>query len=357
LEKKERLLVLENDDYIELKDISQIKNNNLLLNIASNYNLKLIFSYLKYNYILKLIKYNKLFQNQIGFDKQNYKAYCNTKYIIREKYSYDERYDAQILRLFAFIDLIWIIFYMIYKYLFQREISNNTLMDMAEKLLYNWKQYFIIYLLITVIIQQNIILITLMAMFILIDNFIILIILLSRLILIEFYSIDILFLLVNLAFIACLFCISHREIPTIKSFYLIRYKNIPVQKYFLKDFEEKEMNKYISKIAKKLKYNYSNKDLNISKEINKFRKNNHLTELKFEYNLPDFILNEISEIYLNNSQNVFKIKYKYLFKYKVGEFENHFKNKDKELIDILLKSDLETINIIVKGNIQFISIY
>ena len=73
--------------------------------------------------------------------------------------------------------------------------------------------------------------------------------------------------------------------------------------------------------------------------------------------MPDFILNEISEIYLNNSQNVFKFKYKYLFKYKVGKFENHFKNKDKELIDILLKSELEIINIIVTGNTQFILIY
>jgi len=73
----------------------------LLLNITSNYNLKLIFSYLKYNYILKLIKYNKLIQNQIVFDKKNYKIYSNTKYIIREKIFNDERYDAQNLRLFA----------------------------------------------------------------------------------------------------------------------------------------------------------------------------------------------------------------------------------------------------------------
>ena len=73
----------------------------MLLNITSNYNLKLIFSYLKYNYILKLIKYNKLIQNQLGFDKKNYKIYSNTKYIIREKIFNDERYDAQNLRLFA----------------------------------------------------------------------------------------------------------------------------------------------------------------------------------------------------------------------------------------------------------------
>ena len=244
MEKEERLLVSENEDYIELKDISKI-NNNLLLNISSNYIVKHIFSYLKYNYILKLIKYNKLIQNKIGFDKQNYKNYSNTKYNIREKYSNDEKYEIDIIRLFAFIDSIWIIYYTAYKFLFQKEININTLMDLADKILYKYIIYLIICILIIAIIPPIMMLVVLMAMFDLFYNLLILFILISRLILIEFYSIDFLYLLINLLFIISLPFIFNREIPTIKSFYLKIYKNIPVQEYHLKDFEEKEMKKYI----------------------------------------------------------------------------------------------------------------
>ena len=287
--------------------------------------------------------------------------------ILREKYSNDEKNEIDIIRLFAFIDSIWIIYYTAYKFLFQKEININTLMDLADKILYKYIIYLIIYILIIAIIPPIMMLVggtfdvsllsVLMAMFDLFYNLLILFILISRLILIEFYSIDFLYLLINLLFIISLPFIFNREIPTIKSFYLKIYKNIPVQEYHLKDFEEKEMKKYILKIEKKLKYDYSKKDLNILKEINYFRKKNKLNELKFEYNLPDFILNDISEIFLNNSQHLFKLNNKYLFKYKIGEFENNFKNKDKELIDILLKNDLEIINIIVKDNMQFILIY
>lgn len=102
MEKEERLLVSENEDYIELKDISKI-NNNLLLNISSNYIVKHIFSYLKYNYILKLIKYNKLIQNKIGFDKQNYKNYSNTKYIKGEIFQWWKKWDWY----YSFICIYW----------------------------------------------------------------------------------------------------------------------------------------------------------------------------------------------------------------------------------------------------------
>ena len=172
------------------------------------------------------------------------------------------------------------------------------------------------------------------------------------------YIIDFLYLLINLAFIAYFFYLILRKYKPIKTYYLIKYKNIPIQEYYLEDFNEKEKLKYISKIIKKLKYNYSNKDLRIFKEINNFRKNNNLKILELDLYLPDFIINEISEIFLYDSQKLFKLKgNKYLFKYKVGEFENYLKNNDKDLIDILLKSYLENINIIIQDDIQYILIY
>lgn len=40
-------------------------NNNIILKIKSNYNIKLVFSYIEYNRIIKLIKYNKAIQNKV----------------------------------------------------------------------------------------------------------------------------------------------------------------------------------------------------------------------------------------------------------------------------------------------------
>jgi len=70
MDAKIRLLNSEDENYIELKEFKNLKNNNLLSNISSNSNLKLIFTYLKYDDILKLIKNNKSLQNKIGIEKQ-----------------------------------------------------------------------------------------------------------------------------------------------------------------------------------------------------------------------------------------------------------------------------------------------
>ena len=81
MDAKIRLLNSEDENYIELKEFKNLKNNNLLSNISSNSNLKLIFTYLKYDDILKLIKNNKSLQNKIGIEKTNYMDYSNIKIV------------------------------------------------------------------------------------------------------------------------------------------------------------------------------------------------------------------------------------------------------------------------------------
>ena len=375
-------LVSKNEDYTELKVISKIKKNNLLLNISSHYNLKQVFSYLKYSLILKLIKYNKIIQNKIGFDKQNYINYTNTKYIIMEYRvsNRTENFEKLVIfcHLFEFIDLIWIICYKVYKKLFQTnknyiflEFIDEILYYKIYKLIFYAKDLIIIYLSLFVIFSaifgksiflygllfHDFILSLFLIIFDIFYNFLIIFILISRLILIISCSIDFLFLLINSMFISSFFYIFKIDITTENDFYLIKYKYIPVKNYILKDFDKKEIIKYISKIEKELKYYYSYKDLNILKEISYLRKKNNLGELKFECNIPDFILEEISEIFLNNSQNLFKLKDKYLLKYKIGEFQNYYKCNGNELNDILLKNDLKKINFIVEGNMRYISFY
>ena len=74
-----RFLNLEEENYIKLQKVETFTDNNILLKINSNYNLMRIFSYLNYDKILKLIKNNKLLQNKIGIEKNNYKDYSNTE--------------------------------------------------------------------------------------------------------------------------------------------------------------------------------------------------------------------------------------------------------------------------------------
>ena len=66
---------------------------NKILKINSNYNKILLFSYLKYDYILKLIKYNKSTQNHLGITLKNYQTIsnydCSTKVITINRLDYN----------------------------------------------------------------------------------------------------------------------------------------------------------------------------------------------------------------------------------------------------------------------------
>ena len=57
-----------------------MSNNNLIFNISSEYCLKSLFSYLEYDYILRLLKYNKRLQNKLEIEYN----YLKSKYIIRK---------------------------------------------------------------------------------------------------------------------------------------------------------------------------------------------------------------------------------------------------------------------------------
>ena len=63
-----------------------------VLNINNIDKLKVIFSYLDSQYILKLIKYNKKIQNELGIKLENYKNNLNNpKYIIQKEIDYEDR--------------------------------------------------------------------------------------------------------------------------------------------------------------------------------------------------------------------------------------------------------------------------
>ena len=89
--------------------------------IYSKYNKKLLFSYLKYNYILKLIKYNKLWQNELDITKQNYETVSH--YICYEKKIKEDRLSYKTINKIKeeyqnyFYYLLYFLFFIIYYFL------------------------------------------------------------------------------------------------------------------------------------------------------------------------------------------------------------------------------------------------
>ena len=159
--------------------------------------------------------------------------------------------------------------------------------------------------------------------------------------------INFIFILWNFAYI----CSDWPKIEKETEYYLTKYRNIQIKEFNIEIFNyfEVSQKQYISNNLKYLEYDYSEYDSKIFREINDFREKNNLTKFTIKYNLPDFIINEISEIFLFKSQHLFKLgKNKYLFKYELGKFDYYFLSNNKELINMLLKKDLNTINIIEK---------
>jgi hypothetical protein len=339
---------------------------------------------LKYDYILKIIKYNKSLQNKIGIEKQNYKDYSNIKIDsieINEKFEQIEintvlfsfpPFILKIIRiicccnifykffinLIAFLMNIFFLFYPIYIYIEQEKL-NIILVNFINISLFGLiilRMNFIMCLCTTIHFFA-------LLFFTLIHTLFEIIIIIKSYYLIgkEINFTDKLFLLINFLYISCQFYYIISKWPKKNYVYhLIEYKNIKIEPYLI-NFEsyKKNKQKYISNIFGKLKY-YNNleEDMKIFRKINNFRNKNHLPYLEPENNLPDFIKNEISEVILFKWKNLFILpKNKYLFKYDFGKFNYYFQNNDKELIQILLKSELNRIKIITQKNIQYILLY
>ena len=81
--------------FVKLKNNDKaFNNNNLLLNIKSNYFTKFLFSHLEENVKLKIIKYNKTMKNMIDIKLINYK-FLSKRYIILEDENKGKEYDGQ----------------------------------------------------------------------------------------------------------------------------------------------------------------------------------------------------------------------------------------------------------------------
>ena len=148
---------------------------------------------------------------------------------------------------------------------------------------------------------------------------------------------------------------------------LIKFKDIDIHSFVLPDdflyMNKQQRRSFILNNQHNLKYSMTYKEIQIIKLINDFRINNNLPKLVFDEKdyLFDFFFDDYNgnpEIILYPYRNIYKLSFrKYLFKYKVNEFENNLKNNNEYIIDILLIEDLNKIFIIKQRNIEYILIY
>ena len=372
MNKGAKLLNSEEEIYTELTNYKNLKSKNLLLKIKSIYNMKLLFSYLKYDNILKLIKNNKSIQNKIGIGKQNYKDYSNIKISsieIKDPYAG----EIKIIKFYPFNDslsrecerkkfgrhqiayylshyccilanllvlifadfflLIAIIYYTFYVYGVQKELNHIWVIFINRSLfgLILFRLFYIYYI-------DNFRNISVYLFFF----FTSIHILYEILVTIKYIIIskikkddifmDALFLIFNLAYIIKNLTLISEALRRKKYriYKLETYKNIPVEPHPIRiEDYRKNKNQYISSISKELKYNYLKydyyleEDLEVLEKIHNFRNKNKLKDLRRKDNIPEFIINEISEVILFNWKNIFKLSNnKYLFKCEVGKFND-----------------------------------
>jgi hypothetical protein len=146
-----------------------------------------------------------------------------------------------------------------------------------------------------------------------------------------------------------------------KKLILKKFRDFEINDYNLpenfKQMNDYEKRKYI--LDNKTNYTIENqKDL--INEINELRKENNIDELKWDKTIyyEDLIMDKYSELFLSDYENIFKLSNrKYLIKYPFDDFQKRFKNREKNLTDILLNDNLNKIIIIKKNSIIFILIY
>lgn len=370
-----KLVNSEDKYFIEFNSIKKTINNNLLLNIESKSNLKLIFSYLRYNYVLKLIKKNRSLQKNLGIDKKNYRYFSDVKYNSIEKKEVNSGYInnyAFICQLFFYLYLfiIMVTCYTLYVNFKQKDFNiafaKNANFSLVGLIAFSFifpcclktdrfHAYFILFFIFIQLFYEIIITVKIYIIFRCsssapFEPFI------------DLFS-DFCFLIINFIYIFFQLIFIIEFWPKTKRniiYYLISFKNFPIKPYIIDNFKEFEKNKkkYVLNIAEKLEHYYLYEDLKIINEINNLRIKNKLTKLEKINKLPDFIRNEISEVILFNTQKLFKLSTnKYLLKYELGDFDIYFRNNNEQLINILLLKDLNAINIITQGNMQYILLY
>ena len=383
------------------------KNEETIFDINSKYCLKSVFSYMKYKYILELIKHNKKLQNELGFNLKNYKEissyqYVRRKIIRKEKYIYNRYEIMQFKTLIFIITLVPTVYIFAYASIlyFEGSFNENYLKeDYDDQILniimnINTSLFFLVGIIlislfiITCFIFKNyymdtkalkkfkiILFVNIFLYYIFYEIIVIYKICLSYKIKNKntpwFILYDYILICIMLLYITFMIYITYKyikfagtKIRISNHTILKKYKGVTINDFELTNnfhkMSKKDKKNIIYQNRNKFQYSHSQRHLHLINLINEYRIKYHLPRLIFneEERLPDFIINDNSEVMLLGYKNIFKFsKRKYLFKYRINEFENNLLNKDRNILEIILNEDLNKISVIDIDIFEYILIY
>ena len=388
-----------------------IKNKKILNNISSNYCLRGLFSYLKYNDLLKFIKTNKELQKKLGINVDNFKSETNFDYFRRKstiiKNEAGVEYEDENSKSFFMATTICLtcpcaIFFLIIAILFASKslFNENNLKENYDENAYDTIKiingflflYIIIFIgtlfLLNCYIYRNMSKDTNMKIYfkfgllILIEiiNIIYECLVIWKLALSYkikkggttwFMVLDYLFIVFNFLYIGFMAFIFYLYYDALRkrvfedtNYALEKYKNVKINFFLLpKNFytlDRKRKMEIITNNEGNYQLYYSQEEIDLIFLINRLREKNNLPifRLNVDKKIPEFIINPTSELIVNTYNNFVKLnENKYLFRYQIGEFENKLRNKEEVITNILLKEDLNSIIVIRQGIIQYIEIY
>jgi len=386
-----------------------MSRNDNIFDISSEYTLKTIFSFIKYNKVLKIVKHNKSLQNKLEINLQNYQTFSNYQYIKRKiTRTYDPRENECVemgkiffTSLITFIFFVYVFIYSILLVSLESFDNSNTKINYDKKALNiinrinSYLFLFIIFIigsffLLLCFILKNcysdspklkriklLMLIVIDLIYVTYECLIIWKLSLSYKIKKNendttwFMTCDYIFIILNSLFILYMIFLTYlyysdagKKIEVFVKYILTGYKDIEINGFLFPDYFHKMSNEAKNKFINDNKYNFqfllNHEQLDLISLINDFRERNNLEKFTIDWdkNLPNFILNESSEIMLFSFNHIFKLpNQNYLFKYKVGIFEKKFKNNEKDIINILLKPNLNRIIIINQNMTEYVLVY
>ena len=347
-----------------------------LLSIKSAYILKEILSNIDYNYVLKLIRYNKKIQNNLGLNLLNFKGRTNSLYLerkiwLKEPLHLGSHFWADcctfngVIFSFLFIITYFIISYVtLVKSGFDKCKLNRKYFEIVYAINISLSGYpghmFFSYLFTYCwilktndtdyleLIIKKIILIIIEIINVCFTAAIITEIILSHKMKCKYGLINEYYMLATILYNSIVFFIYtylylkeinlNIKIETGKKIILNKFRDIAINDFQLpdnfKELKEVDKRKYILNNINKYEITISDKQKDLITLINVFRKENYIDELQYDkiIKFEDIIIDRFSEIFFKDNVNIFKLsKYNYLLKYPLEEFKQDL-IKDKEIL-------------------------
>ena len=379
----------------------------IISKIKSKYILQMIFSHINYNKLLKITKYNKNIQNKLEINFDLFQKWSSYQYYKKTTFEdtrqcHDGLEDACkycFSGICTFIIFIYILIFasiVVAKGAFDEKNTKTNynknyskIIDKINYSLFGFLAYIIIsYILIFVWatfdcytdygikkLIKKISIIFLAIIYLFYEVLIIIKLYLSYKIkkdettwfmICDYILIILIFLYIIfiVIIISIYFSYAGNSVAKRKKIILTKYRDIEINNFNLPDdfnkWNKTEKKEFILNNKNRYIINITENEKDLVSLINKYRKENNIDELVYDKKIffDDLIIDKYSEHILVKNENIFKLSNtNYLFRYPVGEFAKKFNERNKDIINILLKVSLNKIIIIIKNNIEFINIF